>query len=274
MYGWDGYDYDAATKLYFDNARVYDPVSQRWMSQDPMGDDAGDSNLFRYVNNAPTDARDPSGFQEEQALSEANQKAANDHFWKKLQQDPSKFGLPNLGKGKVEKKENAIYILAQKNVAASLTTKEIYNCLNWAFSEDKKSWDGRIKVEKNGAKDELKGSDNMGKACIALDLPFFEKLAPGYDVLQTKGKIDLTAKELQGRDLVALFGSTKFNSGGKVVNVPEHISHAAKKGANDKMWTSKLGSGFLIEHENLTQLEGGDYGDVFAILGKKVKGGK
>jgi hypothetical protein len=28
---------------------------------DPMGFDAGDSNLYRYVNNAPTDATDPSG---------------------------------------------------------------------------------------------------------------------------------------------------------------------------------------------------------------------
>ena len=28
MYGWDGYDYDAATNLYRDNARFYDPQSQ------------------------------------------------------------------------------------------------------------------------------------------------------------------------------------------------------------------------------------------------------
>ena len=61
MYGWDGYDYDAATNLYRDNARFYDPQSQRWMSQDPLGFDAGDSNLYRYVNNAPTNATDPSG---------------------------------------------------------------------------------------------------------------------------------------------------------------------------------------------------------------------
>jgi uncharacterized protein RhaS with RHS repeats len=35
----------------------------RWISQDPLRFDAGDSNLYRYVNNAPTDARDPSGLQ-------------------------------------------------------------------------------------------------------------------------------------------------------------------------------------------------------------------
>lgn len=34
------------------------------MSQDPMGFDAGDSNLYRYVHNAPTNYDDPSGYAE------------------------------------------------------------------------------------------------------------------------------------------------------------------------------------------------------------------
>jgi hypothetical protein len=33
----------------------------RWVSQDPLGFGAGDSNLYRYVNNAPTNHVDPSG---------------------------------------------------------------------------------------------------------------------------------------------------------------------------------------------------------------------
>ena len=61
QYTWDGYDHDAATGFYDNNARIYDPASGRWLSQDPLGFDAGDSNLYRYVNNAPTDATDPSG---------------------------------------------------------------------------------------------------------------------------------------------------------------------------------------------------------------------
>ena len=60
-YTWDGYDYDAETGFYNNNARVYDPGSGRWLSQDPLGFDAGDSNLYRYVNNSPMDATDPSG---------------------------------------------------------------------------------------------------------------------------------------------------------------------------------------------------------------------
>jgi uncharacterized protein RhaS with RHS repeats len=42
-------------------ARWFDPATLRWMSQDPMGFDAGDSNLYRYVTNRPTLNRDPSG---------------------------------------------------------------------------------------------------------------------------------------------------------------------------------------------------------------------
>ena len=37
------------------------------MSQDPMGFDAGDTNLYRYVGNSPVGAADPSG---EQQLSQ------------------------------------------------------------------------------------------------------------------------------------------------------------------------------------------------------------
>ncbi len=34
-----------------------------WLSQDPAGFAAGDSNLYRYVGNSPTNATDPSGLQ-------------------------------------------------------------------------------------------------------------------------------------------------------------------------------------------------------------------
>ncbi len=70
-YTFDGYDYDAAaTKFYLNNARVYDPESGRWLSQDPEGFAAGDSNLYRYVNNTPTNAKDPSGLQNRAQVAE------------------------------------------------------------------------------------------------------------------------------------------------------------------------------------------------------------
>jgi RHS repeat-associated protein len=60
-YAYSGREFDAETNLLYERARYYDPKTGRWMSQDPLGFDAGDSNLYRYVNNAPTVASDPSG---------------------------------------------------------------------------------------------------------------------------------------------------------------------------------------------------------------------
>jgi choice-of-anchor A domain-containing protein/RHS repeat-associated protein len=56
-----GREYDAATGLYHYRARAYDPESGTFLQQDPLGFEAGDTNLYRYVFNAPTIGRDPSG---------------------------------------------------------------------------------------------------------------------------------------------------------------------------------------------------------------------
>jgi RHS repeat-associated protein len=61
-YKFTGREFDSETGLQYNRARYYDPHAGRWTSQDPMGFAAGDSNLYRYVNNDPTDATDPSGF--------------------------------------------------------------------------------------------------------------------------------------------------------------------------------------------------------------------
>ena len=60
-YTFAGMQRDSATGLDHDNARDYSAIVGRFISQDPMGLSAGDSNLYRYVNNAPTNATDPSG---------------------------------------------------------------------------------------------------------------------------------------------------------------------------------------------------------------------
>ncbi|MBX9677663.1 MAG: HNH endonuclease [Gemmataceae bacterium] len=41
---------------------MFDPSIGRWLSEDPMGFDAGDSNLYRYVGNRATIETDPSGY--------------------------------------------------------------------------------------------------------------------------------------------------------------------------------------------------------------------
>ena len=40
---------------------MYDPKVGRWLTEDPIGFDAGDANVYRYVGNSPTNAVDPSG---------------------------------------------------------------------------------------------------------------------------------------------------------------------------------------------------------------------
>ncbi|MGE0529181.1 MAG: RHS repeat-associated core domain-containing protein, partial [Bdellovibrionales bacterium] len=54
-------EYDVETAFLYYRARYYSTDTGRWVTQDPLGFDAGDSNLYRYVMNKPTMARDPSG---------------------------------------------------------------------------------------------------------------------------------------------------------------------------------------------------------------------
>ena len=67
-----GREFDAETDLYYYRARYYDPFIGRFISQDPLGFDAGDTNLYRYVFNDPLIFTDPEGTI---TLSEYGQKA-------------------------------------------------------------------------------------------------------------------------------------------------------------------------------------------------------
>jgi RHS repeat-associated protein len=60
-YAWTGREFDTTTGLQYNRARYYDPKSGRWLEQDPEGFRPGDSNLYRYVKNAPANWVDPSG---------------------------------------------------------------------------------------------------------------------------------------------------------------------------------------------------------------------
>jgi RHS repeat-associated protein len=61
-YAWTGRELDVETNLQYNRARYYDAATGRWISQDPIGFDAGDSNLYRYVRNRPDSWIDPSGW--------------------------------------------------------------------------------------------------------------------------------------------------------------------------------------------------------------------
>jgi hypothetical protein len=48
---------------YYYRGRFYDPVTGRFLSQDPIGFEAGDTSFYRYVGNQPTSFIDPEGLE-------------------------------------------------------------------------------------------------------------------------------------------------------------------------------------------------------------------
>ena len=60
-FGYTGRERDEETGLYYYRARYFDPAVGTFVSADPLGFGAGDSNLYSYVSNSPTNFTDPSG---------------------------------------------------------------------------------------------------------------------------------------------------------------------------------------------------------------------
>jgi RHS repeat-associated protein len=54
-------EWDHVLNLQYSRARVYDVDTGRWLTVDPLGFAAGDTNLYRYVGNRATTSTDPSG---------------------------------------------------------------------------------------------------------------------------------------------------------------------------------------------------------------------
>ena len=61
LFYFQGQERDATTKLQKHGERWYSPDTGRWLNEDPIGFDAGDANLYRYVGNSPTNYIDPTG---------------------------------------------------------------------------------------------------------------------------------------------------------------------------------------------------------------------
>jgi RHS repeat-associated protein len=67
LYGFTGRERDIESDLQYNRARYYDAALGRWLSQDPIGFDSGDANLYRYVGNFAVAGSDPSGLLEADA---------------------------------------------------------------------------------------------------------------------------------------------------------------------------------------------------------------
>ena len=60
-YAFTARERDAESGLMFYRARYYDPKIGRFISEDPIGFEGEDLNIYRYVFNAPTNLLDPTG---------------------------------------------------------------------------------------------------------------------------------------------------------------------------------------------------------------------
>jgi RHS repeat-associated protein len=60
-----GREWDSEIGLQFNRARYYDPKTGRWISEDPIGFNSGDSNFYRYVGNELLVEVDPDGHGDE-----------------------------------------------------------------------------------------------------------------------------------------------------------------------------------------------------------------
>ena len=97
-YGYTGREWQTELNLQYNRARWYDPVTKRWLSQDPLGFGAGDSNLYRYVGNQPTLAGDASGMFPGDALdggSTGSSKKETDRLIKDFKAQEAKAALPS-----------------------------------------------------------------------------------------------------------------------------------------------------------------------------------
>ncbi|MCU0960170.1 MAG: RHS repeat-associated core domain-containing protein [Pirellulaceae bacterium] len=65
LFGFTGREHDEESGLCYYRARYYDPHLGRFLSEDPLGFEAGDANLYRYVQNDPVNKTDPTGLYEE-----------------------------------------------------------------------------------------------------------------------------------------------------------------------------------------------------------------
>ena len=83
---------DTQTRLQNNRNRWYDADEGRWISQDPIGFEAGDANLYRYVNNSALTMIDPLGLERQPTLTSEEAE--------KLHKDLKEYAkLANLGAG-------------------------------------------------------------------------------------------------------------------------------------------------------------------------------
>ncbi len=127
-YKYTGREFDSETGLQYNRARYYTAAIGRWTSQDPIGFNGSDGNLYRYVRNSPTNATDPSGMQSKITISDTGNAvgtAKDDKLGFHVSDDGARFGFKVTVEGKDEKSIKATSI--KQEVASLRTFKFVEN---------------------------------------------------------------------------------------------------------------------------------------------------
>jgi len=74
-------EWEAAVDLYSNRARWYSARDGAFISEDPLGFDAQDTNLARYVGNNPVNQTDPTGLFTYTAICRCSRLSAAVDFW-------------------------------------------------------------------------------------------------------------------------------------------------------------------------------------------------
>ncbi len=96
--GFQGAERDEESGMQLHDRRFYDPTTGRWIKEDPIGFNAGDTNLARFVGNGPTNFVDFSG------LDQA-------HRWEWHHLFPQAIFDPNKNGGTDILRRNGIFLL-------------------------------------------------------------------------------------------------------------------------------------------------------------------
>jgi len=111
-FGYGGYQYDSETKMYYLNARMYDPVTARFLQEDTYRGTVNDPlslNLYTYCSNNPVIYLDPTGHKRAEVQAEI------DAITRQMADNKAKWQAEvDAGRG-TNTKWNTVQSLANKN---------------------------------------------------------------------------------------------------------------------------------------------------------------
>ena len=112
-YKFTGREWESVFDQYYYRGRFYDPFTGRFTGVDPIGFEADDANLYRYVGNTPLNSTDPFGLQE-------NPNVPLDDYWASYYNEVSAAGLVTAEEAKELAETNAAaqYLWTQEAMRA------------------------------------------------------------------------------------------------------------------------------------------------------------